>query len=142
MTLTNPLLSRCESLLARMEALEERGTKGEWTACVDGVYAPTEGHCEHCSYEPQISEPREPADRFLIAFSRNHSKTERELVREVLSSLKACDTCAGGGLEEINNALCFGENWVKIQCRVCGGRITALTRWADSTEAELGKVGA
>lgn len=125
--MTNPIIERCELLLKRMEALEERGTKGEWTACVDGVYAPTEGDCRHCSYESQICVPLEPADRFLIAFAHNHSKTERVMVRGLLDLLN------------------YGVHMTDGTTLTCGYKSAledSLTRWADSTEAELGKVGA
>lgn len=135
--MTDSLISRIESLLAQIEALEERATKGEWLRDDTSTVRNSEGWiiAEVLGGGAGVSEML--PNSMLIAFQHNHSKTERELVRQLLDSIIDCDYCDRTG--EV-----WSSDWTGSEhpqaCTACDAARKSLTRWADSTEAELGKV--
>lgn len=147
--MTDSLISRIESLLAQIEALEDRGTKGEWeprhrfschSLIVFGEELVAQTAC--CSNQEALH----IANAALIAFQRNHSKTEIALVRGLLKARRVMsDTFGGMGK---GSAIWSNAPYDKGHTAGVLSALTAfdkehnefLTRWADSTEAELGKV--
>lgn len=167
--MNNSIIERCELLLERMEALEERSTKGEWEILYGGNFTRVggPGYCQWTINEHYLGGPLKVAEVHwdtnedyssnpelaaanarLIAFAHNHSKTEIALVRGLLKVRKTMSDTFGG----MGKGSAIWSNTAYDKGHTAGvlSALTAfdkehnefLSRWADSTEAELGKLGA